>query len=360
MDPVTIAMAGAGLIKGFMDQAAAKKQSQQALQAQQQNLADALYAARDTQNQRMSMAGSLRQDQFGNATYYDPTQGRWVTYYTPTQQRLIDEGQARQSRANIRGTQASQDYDTLRAQYLYRQPKSEDQSYAEILNLINQATGQGDQALNTIMNRFKMRTTGNLPELYQADTGPSYTQQLAETMLKARSAALDESLKRKAGHQSEFLPAMKQFEGTANFIEPLDPTGGSIVAMGEQGRKDQQGALGDFEKLVAQIYGQGGQGMNTASALGVKAATSGPQTGDFLKIAAALKGKDTKTGKTDSSGGTLGGTTGATYSGDDGISGTGTSSGAGPFGFVGGSNANADLYGDAAYQNVSPDYWGTF
>ena len=70
-----------------------------------------------------------------------------------------------------------------------------------------------------------MRTAGNIPQLVQADRGPTPGQQLAETMLKARGAALEESLKRKAGHASEYLPALKQFEDTANYVAPIDPTG---------------------------------------------------------------------------------------------------------------------------------------
>jgi len=359
MDPVTIAMAGAGLIKGLMDQAAAKKTSREAQAFQQQNLADSLMAARQTNSERMLQAGALRQDQFGNATYYDPAQGRWVTYYTPTQQRLIDQGQERQGRANTRGAQASSDYDTLRGEYLYQKPKSEAESYAEIVNLINQAQGTGERQLSTLMNRFGIRTAGNLPQLVQMDRGPSPGQQLAETMLKARQAALGESQQREAGHQSKYLPALKQFENTANYMAPVDPTGSSIVAMGEQGRQAQQGALGDFEKLVATIYGQGGTGMNNASALGVKADTSGPQAGDFMKMAQLLQNKGGKTGSTGSNPTSLDSTGASTYS----SSGSGGTFGSGgPFGNLGGSNSTGtfDPYGDAAYKNIDPSYWGSF
>jgi hypothetical protein len=191
MDPISLAIAGIGLVKGFADQASAKSTSNAAMAMQQQNLANALAESRYNNEQRMQMAGGLREDQFGNATYYDPAQGRWVTSFSPTQQRLIDQGQERQFRANVRGAQASQDYDTLRGEYLYDKPKTEDQAYSEIVQLINDAQGTGERGLNTLMNRFGIRTAGNLPSVQQMDTGPSPGQQLAETMLKARQAALE-------------------------------------------------------------------------------------------------------------------------------------------------------------------------
>jgi hypothetical protein len=309
-DPISAGTAAAGMILDFLKSQQARQDAKQNQQFQMQNLYDALGNANAGRAQSLGTAGALRTDQFGNATYYDPQQGRWVTSYSPTQQRLIDQGQERQGRANVRGAQASSDYDRLRGEYLYQKPKSEAESYAEIIDLINQAQGTGERQLNTLMNRWGVRTAGNLPQLSQLDTGPSAGQQLAETMLKARSSALDESLKRQAGHTSQYLPALKQFEDTANYMAPVDQTGSSIVGLESQGRQQQLSAMSDYDKLISTIYGRGGGDVNNAASLTGKADLSGPGASDFLKFAQMLMPE--KAGKT----GTTGNTTGATYSSD--------------------------------------------
>jgi hypothetical protein len=331
MDPISIALSVASLVKGFMDQGAAKSaasknaaQQSQNMQFQLQNLANALSEARTTGAQRTAAASALREDQFGNTTYYDPNQGRMVTTYTPLQKDIIGRGQERQYSAQARGAQAGEDYNRLRGEYLYRQPEDENQIRSEIMNLLSQARGTSEQQINQLYNRFNMRTQGNIVQLTPNETGPSYGQDLAEMLLKARGSALDESIKRKQAHQSEYLPALKQFEDTANYVAPVDPTGSGIVSQATQGLSDVQSSYGDLSKLIAQIYGQGGQATNTASGLmntaaagEVKAAGSGPSVSDFMKIATLLQPKPEKTT------GTLGNTKGATYSGSNGGSGIG-------------------------------------
>ena len=311
MDPITIGLSLASMAKGFYDSAQAKKSAAANQAYQEQNLANALSSARSGQAASQRAAGGLRLDQFGNATYYDPQQGRWITSYSPNQQDLIRGGEERQRRAQVRGSQASQDYDTLRGEYLYQKPKTEAESYAEIVNLINQAQGTGERQLNTLMDRWGVRTAGNLPQLTQLDRGPTPGQTLAETMLKARGLALDESLKRTAGHTSQYLPALKQFEDTANYVAPVDPTGSGILSMQAQGQKDLLGSMSDYDKLISTLMVSGGRNVGSAFDSMTKAATSGPGTNDFLSIAKALTQKQDPTGK-----GTLGNTKGATYSSD--------------------------------------------
>jgi hypothetical protein len=344
-DPLSAGVAGAGLIFDFIKNQQARKTAQEAQAFQREQLAqqkaaleNALIEARSGQGAAMRAAGGLRLDQFGNATYYDPAQGRWITTYSPTQQRLIEAGQERQGRAQARGAQAAEDYDRLRAEYLYRRPKTEAESYDEIVRLINQATGQGERGLNTLMSRFGIRTAGNLPQLVQTDTGPSPGQQLAETMLRARGSALDESLKREAGHTSRYLPALKQFEETANYVAPLDPTGSTIVGMQQKGLEDWLKTGSTYDKLLADLAMSGqrnlvsqtgnvGQAYNTATYAGGGKGIAG----DFLNLAKMLMpGKDAA-----KTAGTVGDTTGATYSGGGGTSGGGGASGGYDFGSEG-------------------------
>jgi hypothetical protein len=302
IDPISTGLMIGGKVLDFFQQAGAAENARRAQAYQREDLARAMYDATGRRGEAMRMAGGLQQDRFGNATYYDPVQRRWITYYTPRQQRLIEQGQERQERANIRGAQASKDYDLLRGEYLYRRPKSEAESYAEIVNLLNQATGTGERALNTLMNRFNIRTAGNIPQLVQADTGPSPGQQLAETMLKARQAALEEYGTREKLHQTRYLPAMKQFEETANYMAPLDPTGSEIQSMTQKGLENMLKYGSEYDKLIASLAGRGvggGGGGGAAS----RGGGLGSLLGDIGKMFAPEKEK--------ASTGTLGGTRGA-------------------------------------------------
>lgn len=284
-DPLSLGIAGAGLVFDFIKnrQATSAAEANQAFQ--QQNLANAMAQAQAGKTSSLQTAGGMRLDQFGNATYYDPVQKRWITSFSPEQQRIIDEGQARQERAQTRGRQASEDYQTLRGEYLYQKPKSEAESYAEIIDLLNQAQGTGERQLNTLMNRFGIRTAGNIPQLVQLDRGPTPSQELAQTMLKARSSALDESLKRQAGHSSQYLPAMKQFEETANYVAPVDPTGNAIIGMQQSGLQDILKTNSDYDKLLSTLAVSGGRNVGSAYDSLTKASSGGPGASDFLNIA---------------------------------------------------------------------------
>jgi hypothetical protein len=284
-DPISLGIAGAGALFDFIKGRQAQNSASSGLAAQQQYLANALAEARYGKSQAMQTAGGLREDQFGNTTYYDPAQGRWVTSFSPMQQRLIDEGQQRQRRAQIRGSQASEDYDRLRAEYLYNKPKTEAQSYSEIVQLLQDAMGTGERGVNTLMNRFGIRTAGNLPQITQMDTGPSPSQQLAETMLKARTSALDESLKRQSGHGSQYLPAMKQFEDTANYVAPEDPTGKGIVGMAQQGIQDLLKTGTAYDQLLGNINIGGARTVGSAQDSLTKSIMGDKTGSDLMSLA---------------------------------------------------------------------------
>jgi len=287
MDPMTLAIAGAGAFMDFMKSQQARKDAQQSQAYQRENLARTLAQLQEGKAAEMRMAGALRQDQFGNATYYDPNQGRWVTQYTPTQQRLIDEGQARQSRANIRGAQASEDYDRLRAEYLYNRPPTEAQNREDILRLLTQSRGTEQNQLNKLYSMVAARTAGNVPQIIQNLTKATPSMQLADDMLKARETALGETGQREQMHQSRYLPAMKQFESTANFIEPIDPTGQSIVGMTQQGMQDMLKYGSDYDKLLATAAISGGK--NVLGASNTLAGQTDKTGGDLMNIAKMLQ-----------------------------------------------------------------------
>src|SRR6478735_2574606 len=98
-DPISLGVAGAGMVFDFLKGQQARQDAKQNQALQMSQLYEALGNTSGEREGALGMAGALRTDQFGNATYYDPQQGRWVTSYSPTQQRLIDQGQERQGRA---------------------------------------------------------------------------------------------------------------------------------------------------------------------------------------------------------------------------------------------------------------------
>lgn len=311
-DPISAGLAGAGMVLDLFKDAGRAAEARRNAAYQREAIARAAAAAQEGRAESMRTAGSLRQDQFGNATYWDPAQGRWVTYYTPTQRALIEGGEQRQRRAQTRGAQASQDYDTLRGEYLYNRPKSEAESYAEIARLISQARGTEEQQLNQLMNRWGVRTAGNLPELVPSKGAQNPLADLAETMLRARQAALEEYGTREKLHQGRYLPAMKQFEETANYVAPIDPTGSEITKMTQQGLSDMLKTGTAYDQLIGQILSRGAATGGTGSAGG--GGTNFANTlGNIGKLLSSASDK--------TAGGTLGGTRGArtsTSGGDDG------------------------------------------
>jgi hypothetical protein len=318
MDPATLSMlisglgAGEKLVGGGM----AALAGNEGIQAQQRILGQALAGNEAAYGQRRGTAGGLRFDQFGNSTYYDPTKQMWVTQYTPTQQRLIDEGQTRQELTNLRGEQASQDYDTARSGYLYNKPKTEAQSLAEILDLVQQAQGTGDRALSTLVNRQFLRQQGNMPVINATQYGEKTPgQQLAAQMLQARDAALKESQSRIASHQSEYLPALAAFEKTANTVGQVDPTGQAIKGMERQGQSDVLSADSDYEKVLADLFTKGGTNVahsyDTAVKGGAALAAGGSSGNNLSALTKALAGNK-------GTGGQVGPTDGGTYDGSGG------------------------------------------
>jgi hypothetical protein len=316
LDPLSLGVAGAGLLFDFIKGRQAQKSAADTQAIASSNLLAALANARAGRTQSMGTAGSLRLDQFGNATYYDPAQGRFVTSFSPEQQALIEGGQQRQARAQTRGAQASEDYNRLRSEYLYNQPKSEAESYKEITDLLNQARGTEERQLSTLAARESARTRGNVPEILQNYVGTTPGQQLADQMLKARSAALGESIQRRQARAGELLPALKQFESTANYVAPVDPTGGEIIGMQNKGIEEMLKTGTDYDKLLATLASQGNQTMVGAGVNATRAATAGPGGKDFLALAKLLQpGKEAA-----GADGTVGGTRGARASTRGGIS----------------------------------------
>lgn len=334
MDPLSLALAGIGLGKSFLDTNSAKSAAKSGIAAsqanislQQQMLANALMQAQGTTNDRLKVAGAQKTDQFGNTTQYDPSTGRWVTVYTPEQQKLIDQGQQRQERTNLRGAQASEDYNTQRSGYLNLRPKSEAESYAEIAKLIQQAQGQGDRALSTLVNRQELRQQGNMPVINSGPlAGSTAGQRLAETMLKARSAALSETGQREQIHSQRYLPGMAAFEKTANTVAPVDPTGSGIIGMAQQGSSDISGAYGDLTKALMSAYGAGSGALNQAAgvqggAYNALSAASAPKN-ELSQFAALIKALQPNSAMIKAGQGVTPQISGTTYSAGSGSSGS--------------------------------------
>jgi hypothetical protein len=274
-----------------------------------------------TAQQGVRQAGATRVDQFGNKLTYDPTTNTYTPEFTPEQQALIEAGQTRQGAAAARGTQASEDFQRARAGYLYDQPISEAQGRDEILKLITAARGEGDRALQTLVNRQELRQTGNMPVI---NTGtilnPGPGQRLAQDLLNARTQALQEYGTRLQQHEAKYAPALARSETTANYVAPIDPTGSAVTGQqSDMARAIQAalgnvaGAYGEYNKELGGAYDTGGQELTSAynttgqeigntygdimkGLLGAYSGTEQAQTASYDDIIKALTGAYTSTG----------------------------------------------------------------
>lgn len=225
----------------------------------------------DTAKQR-AMAGGARRGAYGDVTKFDDTLNQWVTQLSPQQQAMID--------------QSLGDYNEARAGYKYKQPPSEESIRADITRLLTNAQRTGDMAVNELAQRQSLRQGGNMPIITSTNSVRSTTgQQLAETMLKAKQAALAESSTRQSQHASRYMPEMTFFGNQTR--QPLLRTGEG---------SDQQNAMAS---LASTIYGNTGKQMADTYARGGERIGSAISGGNDALINAIMRGADlTKTGLT--------------------------------------------------------------
>lgn len=311
--------------------------------------------------QQLAQARASRQDQYGNEVYFDAPSNTFKTRLTPQQQALLQQqqdllSQSQRAKADVltkggaayadaatRGAQASGDYRTVRDAYLntYNRPgpQSEESIRDEIMKLMAQGRGQGDQALATLVKRSELRQQGNMPVINATtwgEQGPG--QRLADDLLKGRTQAMQEYLMRTqandqsiASQRGAILPGMKAFEDTANFpltpgsfayagISPDMSTGANTMAQQSdmakiiedaltRGNAGVSGAFDSGAKGIAGAYGAG----NDAAKTGVAADSLGANPAQWAALTSALTrgttGNKTLTSKNPTANGV-----GATYS----------------------------------------------
>lgn len=316
MDPVTLGIAGAGLLGQQLASHNAQDTAEENLAFQRQNAANQL---------RLAKAG--RTDQFGNKVTFDDALNQWITQLTPQQKALVAAGEREQlqglnedaprnrlirARAAARGAQASEDYNRSRADLLYGHTPSEGATRADITRLITQARGTGDRALATLVNRNDMRTGGNLPVIKTGSTAPGPGERLAQTLLQARTQALQETGTREAQSNTRNLPRMQAFSSVAQGGQgtPYDVPNTGAGIFGQEG---------DMAKLVESALASGGKGVGDASEnLSKMNLTGMPKLQDAAYLIRALSGQ--KLGRPS---GTLGTTKGAKYNAADDVPTTG-------------------------------------
>src|SRR5436190_20276420 len=147
IDPLSLGLAGGGLLLQQINEMRAAETAQQALEFQKQNAA-----------QQLQFAKAGRTDAYGNRTTFDDALNQWITQLTPEQQSLVSAGE-REQRLGLttdaarnraireaqfnRGRQADEDFQQARAGYLYSPRKSEGDLMGEITSLLTNARGEG-------------------------------------------------------------------------------------------------------------------------------------------------------------------------------------------------------------------------
>lgn len=292
MDPLSLAIAGGGVISSLIGGNEAKKASQAAL-AQQLRMFE----------EQMRFAKAGRTDAYGNKISFNDALNEWITQLTPQQKRLLSAGEresllsltedaARNRNARRRqegiGKSATEDYNTLAARYHNRGTPSEGAILDDLTSLIAYADrGGGNQALNQSLRTGGSRVRSGPP----AASGGS---NLGANLLKARQAALDEYTTRAQGRNSELLPGMQFFAGQAG-------GGGGAPITYSDTPKALSGTQDAMAQLIAQV-GQAGAANVGKAQQGVVEATSKqfPSITDASRLITSLRGQPTRYGSSKS------------------------------------------------------------
>jgi hypothetical protein len=287
------ASAGITAILGLMDMSAkgqANAIAGQGLDFQKKNAADML---------RLAKAG--RTDAYGNKTSFDDALNEWITQLTPEQQNLVLAGEREQrlgltedaSRNRVaalrnynRSQRAGDVLDREVTEYDANQPRSEGDIQNQLTRLITQAHGTGERDASRVLDRQRSRQRGNVPVItYNSNTGDNAGQDLAETMLKARTGAITEAGQRQNQRSS-------RLGGAVQSLGPMVAGGSSGPARLPSTAGDIAGREGQMMQNLIQAQQAGAAGVGGAYANLTKA-TTGPD----LKGLAALYGSLSKTDK---------------------------------------------------------------
>lgn len=300
MDPVTAAMAAAGLISNLVGNSNATSTAANNLQFQ-----------RDQAANSNRLATATKVDANGNSLVYDPATNTWKDNLTPLQQAIQNAGQSEQLKTLTtdaaqnrqlakRNQQYSLDagtpYNTAIQNYINMQPKSEAADKNDLETGIIQsaaASGRGNQA---ILERQALRLGqgGQIPALIKS-TDDQIGTSVPSAMLQALQGASTKRNTDVQNHNSEFLP---QIQALKQIIDQ-----GGTTSSPNYGNLESQVAAGENSSQSAMLSAiqAANSGINTAS--GALTTAEGKPV-DFAKMITALnsgKGKTAAT-KTDAEG----------------------------------------------------------
>jgi hypothetical protein len=180
--------------------------------------------------ERFSQAA--RTDVYGNKQYYDYLANEWKVKLTPRQkaittaderERLLslteDAQRNRQLRRRLaeRSRDAEGQYYATLAGYKYDKPASEDAITHELAKLIAMAKSDSmrESAKPVAAQLLRTGKGALLPQLLRSQAQESGGT-IGDTMLKARSQAVQEAASREQQHQSKYLPALQYFAQIMN------------------------------------------------------------------------------------------------------------------------------------------------
>lgn len=286
-DPFSATLAAGSAVGSVLSSAAQQR-------ANAENLAFQKWLA----NEELRMGQASRTDAMGNTVRYDKALNQWVTDLSPEQFKLSKAGEHEQllnltddaaknrvirERAYTRGMGANDDFNRARADYNYGYNPSEGAVTNDIADLIlrSRSGKVGDDGPNKFL-----RQRGNLPVINSGAGNTGGVSGVADALLQARSAGLNERGQRQQQRQSK-LPEMQSLAAMS------DAGGGNPVQF--PNFNNLFASEGDQSKQLLGAAEAGGKGVGSAYT-NISKQKNPFDLGDTARLISALRGQPAKAG----------------------------------------------------------------
>lgn len=290
MEPFSLGLGAAQLIASLMSSSNSNSIAQQNLQFQ-----------RDQARKQERLGQATRVDANGNRQYYDPATNTWKVELSPMQAaiskaseseqyRSVTEDAARNRQQRVRQSQRAEDavdpYNKLSQEFLNNPTASEGAIRSEIgtlTSLANQDRDKGNMA-DVIRQAIRMGRGGSVPSVIKA-TNQRSGAGVADTLLQARTGAIQERGQREQQRQSAYLPIIQQLSST------IDAGGGSAPTRFSDVDRQLAATQGQQASQMLSAIQAANSGVNNASKI---AASTGGVKPDFSGLfkALAMQGKN--------------------------------------------------------------------
>ena len=283
----------AAAIAGIVQAAATAGAARDANALNWQNLA----FQKENARKQYGLATAERPDVYGNVTSFDDILKKWNIKLTPAQERLIRAGEREQTlsltedaprarglrrRQEVRSKTAEEDARRATDRYRYEEPASEGAQEAEgVADAIMARGGRLGEGVGTLSRAALRLNQGDLLPQIVREAANQAGGSLGEDIVRGKDRGRANYRASTSAHANKFLPAIRQFIGTA------DDIGGAPTRFSET-----PGQMGQtIESMLRAISGAlTNEGTQVGSAYSDLAAGVRSGVPDFSGIISALSG----------------------------------------------------------------------